>query len=73
MYEYVFLVGEAGAAEIDDLECGSFRVLEDDVFRLQIAMDDGDIASRQESQRRQDLHREFTHKVQRDTGKVLVA
>lgn len=60
------------AAEINQLDRGSLRVLQQNVLRFEIAVDDGDFGRREEEERVTDLLGELLDEVERDAPKRCV-
>lgn len=61
------------AAEIDNLDCRSLGVAEEDVLRLEVAVDDVEFGRGEEQQRRAQLLSELAGEIQRDASEVGVA
>ena len=63
----------AGAAEVDDLDGAALGVAEENVLRLEVAVDDVELGRREEEQRGAELLRKLTREVERHAAEVGVA
>lgn len=61
------------AAKVDDLDGRAFGVAEQDVLRLEVAMNNVEFGRREEQQRCAQLLRKLARKVQRDAAEVCIA
>jgi len=61
------------AAKVDNLDRRAFRVAEEYVLGLEVAVDDVELGRREEQQRGAQLLRELARQVQRDATEVGVA
>ena len=62
-----------GAAKVDNLDCTTFGIAQEDILGLEIAVDDVELGRGQEQQRRAHLLRKLARQVEGDAAEVGVA
>jgi hypothetical protein len=63
----------AAAAKVDNLDGGALWVLQENVFRFEVAMNHADIISPKEEEGVGDLHSKLADQVQGDAAEIGVA
>ena len=63
----------ARAAKVDNLDGTAFRVTEEDVFRLEVAVDDAQLRRAKKEERHAQLLRELAREVEGDAAEASIA